>query len=134
MWQNDCVKRDVESIAVCFLHAYINPSHEKRTGEILREILPDTIISLSSEVAPEFREYFRASTTVINASISPVVGRYLQSIEARLRAEGLEAELLVMQSSGGVFTFAAASEKPVFHGGVGVPQQALLPRPISARH
>jgi N-methylhydantoinase A len=107
-------QEDVESIAVCFLHAYINPSHEKRTGEILREILPDTIISLSSEVAPEFREYFRASTTVINASIRPVVGRYLQSIEARLRAEGLEAELLVMQSSGGVFTFAAASEKPVF--------------------
>ena len=107
-------QEDVESIAVCFLHAYINPSHEKRTGEILREILPDTIISLSSEVAPEFREYFRASTTVINASISPVVGRYLQSIEARLRAEGLEAELLVMQSSGGVFTFAAAIEKPVF--------------------
>ena len=107
-------QEDVESIAVCFLHAYINPSHEKRTGEILRETLPDTIISLSSEVAPEFREYFRASTTVINASIRPVVGRYLQSIEARLRAEGLEAELLVMQSSGGVFTFAAASEKPVF--------------------
>ena len=107
-------QEDVESIAVCFLHSYINPSHEKRTGEILREVLPDTIISLSSEVAPEFREYFRASTTVINASISPVVGRYLQSIEARLRAEGLEAELLVMQSSGGVFTFAAASEKPVF--------------------
>ena len=107
-------QEDVESIAVCFLHAYINPSHEKRTGEILREALPDTIISLSSEVAPEFREYFRASTTVINASIRPVVGRYLQSIEARLRAEGLEAELLVMQSSGGVFTFAAASEKPVF--------------------
>ena len=107
-------QEEVESIAVCFLHAYINPNHEKRTGEILREILPDTIISLSSEVAPEFREYFRASTTVINASIIPVVGRYLQSIEARLRAEGLEAELLVMQSSGGVFTFAAASEKPVF--------------------
>ena len=107
-------QENVESIAVCFLHAYINPSHEKRTGEILREALPDTVISLSSEVAPEFREYFRASTTVINASISPVVGRYLQSIEARLRAEGLEAELLVMQSSGGVFTFAAASEKPVF--------------------
>ena len=107
-------QENVESIAVCFLHSYINPNHEKRTGEILRETLPDTIISLSSEVAPEFREYFRASTTVINASIRPVVGRYLQSIEARLRAEGLEAELLVMQSSGGVFTFAAASEKPVF--------------------
>ena len=126
-------QEDVESIAVCFLHAYINPSHEKRTGEILREALPDTIISLSSEVAPEFREYFRASTTVINASIRPVVGRYLQSIEARLRAEGLEAELLVMQSSGGVFTFAAASEKNRSLWWNRGPQQALLPRPISAR-
>ena len=107
-------REGVESIAVCFLHSYINPNHETRTREILREVFPDVVISLSSEVAPEFREYFRASTTVINASIRPVVERYLQSIKARLREEGLEAELLVMQSSGGVFTFAAASEKPVF--------------------
>ena len=126
-------QENVESIAVCFLHAYINPSHEKRTGEILREALPDTIISLSSEVAPEFREYFRASTTVINASIRPVVGRYLQSIEARLREEGLEAELLVMQSSGGVFTFEAASEKPVFMVESGPCSRVSLPRPISAQ-
>ncbi len=104
----------VESIAICFLHSYVNPSHEKRAGEILREVFPNAVVSLSSEVAPEFREYFRASTTVINACIRPVVGRYLQSIEARLRAEGLKAELLVMQSNGGVFTFAAAGEKPVF--------------------
>jgi len=104
----------VESVAVCFLHSYVNPAHEKRVGEILREAFPEAMVSLSSEVAPEFREYFRASTTVINACIRPVVGRYLQSIEARLRERGLAAELLVMQSSGGVFTFAAASEKPVF--------------------
>ncbi|MBI3943716.1 MAG: hydantoinase/oxoprolinase family protein, partial [Chloroflexi bacterium] len=104
----------VESIAVCFLHAYINPAHERRAGEILREVYPQAIISLSSEVAPEFREYFRASTTVINASIRPVVMRYLSKIEARLREAGLAAKLLVMQSSGGVFTFAAAEEKPVF--------------------
>ena len=104
----------VESVAVCFLHSYVNPAHEKRVGEILREAFPEAMVSLSSEVAPEFREYFRASTTVINACIRPVVGRYLQSIEARLREKGLAAELLVMQSSGGVFTFAAASEKPVF--------------------
>ena len=107
-------QENVESIAVCFLHSYINPIHEKRTGEILRETFPNVFVSLSSEVAPEFREYFRASTTVINACIRPIVERYLQSIEAQLREEGLEAELLVMQSSGGVFTFSAASEKPVF--------------------
>jgi len=104
----------VESIAVCLLHAYANPDHEKQVGEIIQEIFPDVILSLSSEVAPEFREYYRASTTVINASIRPVVARYLERIEDRLRQEGLVAELLLMQSSGGVFTFTEASHKPVF--------------------
>jgi len=104
----------VEAVAVCLLHAYINPDHERMVGEILSEVFPEAIVSLSSDVAPEIREYYRASTTVINAAIRPVVARYLQNIEARLREAGLNAELLVMQSSGGVFTFAAASEKPVF--------------------
>jgi len=107
-------REGVESVAVCLLHAYTNPAHEKRVGEIIQEILPEAILSLSSEVAPEFREYFRASTTVINASIRPVVARYLERIETRLRDEGLAAELLLMQSSGGVFTFAQARQKPVF--------------------
>ena len=104
----------VEAVAVCLLHAYINPDHERMVGEILSEVFPEAIVSLSSDVAPEIREYYRASTTVINAAIRPVVARYLQNIEARLREAGLNAELLVMQSSGGVFTFAAACEKPVF--------------------
>ncbi len=105
---------EVEAIAVCFLHGYLNGSHERRTGEIIREELPEVGLSLSSDVAPEIREYFRASTTVINALVQPVVKRYLQSIEGRLRAMGVSAELLVMQSNGGVYTFAAAIEKPVF--------------------
>jgi len=104
----------VASVAVCLLHAYINPDHEKRVGEIIQEVFPEAIISLSSTVAPEFREYVRASTTVINACIRPVVARYLERIETRLRAEGHVAELLLMQSSGGVFTFAEAGRKPVF--------------------
>jgi len=104
----------VEAVAVCFLHSYINPHHEKRAGDILREVFPDAIVSLSSEVAPEFREYLRASTTVINACIRPIVAHYLQRIETQLREKGIAAELLVMQSSGGVFTFATASERPVF--------------------
>ena len=107
-------RENVTAVAVCFLHSYINPNHEKRVGEILHEVFPDAIVSLSSEVAPEFREYFRASTTVINACIRPIVARYLQHIEDRLREKGITAALLVMQSSGGVFTFASASEKPVF--------------------
>ncbi len=107
-------REEVEAIAVCFLHAYVNPEHEMRARRILQEVFPDALVSLSSEVAPEFREYFRASTTVINAGIRPVVGRYLHRIETRLRQEGVSAELLVMQSSGGVLSFAAAGEKPVF--------------------
>ncbi|MBI3980009.1 MAG: hydantoinase/oxoprolinase family protein [Chloroflexi bacterium] len=105
---------NVEAIAVCFLHSYVNGAHERRAAEIILEEFPEVVLSVSSEVAPEFREYFRASTTVINASVRPVVKRYLESIGARLRAQGLRAELLVMQSSGGVLTFATASEKPVF--------------------
>lgn len=102
----------VEAIAVCFLHAYANPVHERRAGAILAEVFPEAVVSLSAEVAPEFREYLRASTTAINSCIRPVVARYLQRIEDRLA--GLAAELLVMQSSGGVYTFAAARQKPVY--------------------
>ena len=104
----------VESIAVCFLHAYANPVHERRAGEIIAEAFPEAVVSLSAEVAPEFREYLRASTTVINSCIRPVVARYLQRIEDRLAQAGIAAELLVMQSSGGVYTFAAARQKPVY--------------------
>lgn len=104
----------VESIAVCFLHAYANPAHERRAGAILAEVFPEAVVSLSAEVAPEFREYLRASTTAINSCIRPVVARYLQRIEDRLARAGITAELLVMQSSGGVYTFAAARQKPVY--------------------
>ena len=104
----------VESVAVCLLHAYVNPEHERRVGAILAEELPGVPVSLSSEVAPEFREYLRASTTVINAAIRPVVGRYLERIEGRLADAGVTAKLLVMQSSGGVFGSDAAARRPVF--------------------
>ncbi len=104
----------VESVAVCLLHSYINPEHERRIGEILAAELPSVLCSLSSEVAPEFREYFRASTTVINAAIRPVVSRYLGNIQARVRRSGVTGEMLVMQSNGGVLTFEAAMDRPVF--------------------
>jgi N-methylhydantoinase A len=104
----------VQAVAVCLLHSYVNSDHEKRVGEILKEIFPEAIVSLSAEVAPEFREYYRASTTVINASISPLVSRYLKSIQTELRRIGLTGDLLIMQSSGGVYTADAAREKPVF--------------------
>jgi N-methylhydantoinase A len=107
-------KEGVEALAVCYLHSFLNPAHEKRTREIVHEVFPEAVISLSSEVAPEFREYFRASTTVINAGVRPIVEKYLSNIENRLRSAGLKGELLIMQSSGGVLTFEAARGKPVF--------------------
>ena len=109
------IKREgVVSVAVCLLHSYLNPAHELRVGEILQEGNPDLIISLSSIVCPEFREYFRASTTVINACVRPVITNYLQGIERRLRGKGVSGELLVMQSSGGVLTFETGAEKPAY--------------------
>jgi N-methylhydantoinase A len=104
----------VESVAVCLLHAYANPVHEEHVGRILDELLPDVAVSLSSNIVPEFREYDRASTVVINAGIQPIVKEYLGSIEGRLRDRGVGAELLVMQSGGGVLTFESAGERPVF--------------------
>ena len=104
----------VEALAVCYLHAYINPEHERRTRDILARVFPDAVVSLSSDVAPVFREYFRASTTLINAGVRPIVERYLSNIETRLRRAGLKGQLLVMQSSGGVLTFEAARTRPVY--------------------
>ena len=92
--------------------------HEQRVGAILAEELPGVPISLSAEVAPEFREYLRASTTVINAVIRPVVERYLERIESRLADAGVQAKLLVMQSSGGVFSSEAARSAARVHGRV----------------
>ena len=107
-------EQGVGAIAVCFLHSYLNPVHEARAGEILAAELPGVRVSLSSHVAPEIREYVRASTTVINAIIQPTVSKYLRELEEELRSMGVPGELLVMQSSGGVFTFPAARQKPVF--------------------
>lgn len=107
-------EEEVVSVAVCFLHAYLNPAHEQRVGELLRAHNRELIVSLSSEVCPEFREYFRATTTIINACVRPVLSRYLKGIERRLRGREMHAELLIMQSSGGVLTFEMGAEKPVY--------------------
>jgi N-methylhydantoinase A len=104
----------VSSVAVCFLHSYLNAAHEKRVAALLQEVDADLLVSLSAEVCPEFREYFRASTTVINACVRPVLARYLEGIENRLRSKGVQAELLIMQSNGGVLTFETGAEKPAY--------------------
>jgi N-methylhydantoinase A len=104
----------VEAIAVCFLHSYANPEHERIAAEIIRDVAPDILVSTSSDVAPQFREYYRASTTVINAAIRPVVANYVENVESRLDKAGVQCQMLVMQSSGGVYSSEAARERPVF--------------------
>jgi len=107
-------KKGVESIAVCFLFSFLNPDHEIRMKEIVAKEFPEANLSLSCEVLPQIREFYRMSTTVINGYIAPVVGRYLGLLEGRLREIGVTTpKLYIMQSNGGVSTFQRAARKPV---------------------
>jgi N-methylhydantoinase A len=101
-----------EAVAVCFLHSYKNPDHERRAGEILRAELPDCFITLSADILPQIREYERSSTSVVNAYVGPPVRRYLNGMEADLRAAGCGGRISVMQSSGGIVDAEAIKEKP----------------------
>jgi N-methylhydantoinase A len=104
----------VDCIAVCLLHSYAQDAHELRVGEILREELPDAVISLSCEVLPEYREYERAVTTTIDAMVKPHTRDYLMRAGEELRrAAGGGTPFLIMQSNGGVVTAARAAERPI---------------------
>jgi N-methylhydantoinase A len=103
----------VESAAVCLLHSYLYPEHEERLGAILREELPGIVVSLSSEILREQREYERSATTVVNAYVRPLMQRYVGAIRRGLDAAGIEAPLTIMQSSGGVMTADDATLRPV---------------------
>ncbi|MDQ0390944.1 hydantoinase/oxoprolinase family protein [Labrys monachus] len=102
----------IEAVAVCFLHSYANPAHERLAGDILRRRLPDCFITLSVDVLPEIREYERTSTTVINAYVAPPVGSYLRSLRKRLDDGGMTAPLFMMQSSGGILDLESVLERP----------------------
>lgn len=103
----------VEAVAVTLIHSYRNPVHEVRIGELLRELMPGTPVSLSVEVLPEIREYERTSTTVINSYLAPMVRRYLESLGRRLKDAGIRAPLHVIQSNGGIMSARSAALKPV---------------------
>ncbi len=104
--------QEIESVAICFLHAYANPVHEKKAMEIIREHLPSVFVSCSHQVWPEFREYERTSTTVLNAYIRPSVDRYLRRMGEELSAEGVGA-FSVMKSNGGLTSAENARHFPV---------------------
>jgi N-methylhydantoinase A len=103
----------VQSIAVGFLHSFVNPSHEQMARDILSAEMPDVPISLSSEVSPEMREWERFSTTVANAYVQPLMARYLRRLEAGLREMGLAAPLFLMLSGGGLTTIETACRFPI---------------------
>jgi len=107
------VAEGVESIAVCLLHAYANPSHEQAVGAIVRERAPSVALTLSSDILAEMREFERTSTTVTNAYVMPVMARYLELLERELTRIGLRGPLLVMQSNGGVMTAEHGRRRPV---------------------
>jgi len=102
-----------EAIAVCFLHSYVDPSHEQAMGRALRRAFPNAYVSLSHEILRQYREYERSSTTVVNSYIGPRVSTYLKRLEGRLEDRKFPGTLLIMQSNGGVTSVATASRAPV---------------------
>lgn len=103
----------IESLAIGFLHSYVDPSHERRAAGILRQALPSLPISLSSDVSPEIREFERLSTTCANAYIKPLMAGYLSRLEACLGRIGCRAPIYLLHSGGGLMTLAAAIEQPI---------------------
>ncbi len=132
---------DVEAVAVCLLHSYANPAHERLIGDALRHTLPDIALALSHEVLPEFKEYERMSTTAINAYVAPVMERYLGGLSETISEIGVSSGLHVMQSNGGTMGGETAIERPVHTilsgpaagviGSVGISNQAGQPNSIS---
>lgn len=121
-------KRDVKAIAVCFINSYVNSENEVRMREILREIMPDVHISISSDVMPEIFEHERFSTTMVNAAVSPVVVDYVSRLSDKLQAGGYERDLLLLHSGGGVMTPASVKDFAARLAGSGIAAGAIASR------
>lgn len=102
-----------EAFAICFLNSYKNPEHERAAAAILNEVFDEPTVSVSSEIVPEYREYERFTTTVTNAFVQPVMSRYLQSFESRLRDAGYGGPIYIMASNGGSMDVGTAARRPV---------------------
>ena len=106
-------KRNIKAVAICFLHAYLRPDHEILASEVVRRLMPDAFLSLSSEVLPEFREYERASTTTVNAYVGPKMQEYLNRLEKRLIQNNVKTSPHIIHSNGGMLTVKTAAKLPV---------------------
>jgi N-methylhydantoinase A len=107
------VEERVQSVAIGFLHSYVNPAHERRARAVLEKLLPNVSITLSSEVCPEMREYERWSTACANAYVQPLMDRYLKRLEEALRQRGFRCPLFLMTSAGGLTTVETARRYPI---------------------
>ena len=108
------IQEGIESVAVCLLHAYRNPAHERRIGELLAQKLPGIAVSLSSDVCPEIREFERTCTTAANAYVMPLAESYLHRLDAGLKSGGFEGRLSMMNSWGGVMAVETAVTLPIW--------------------
>ncbi|GCE50372.1 N-methylhydantoinase A [Thermosporothrix hazakensis] len=107
-------KQGAEAIAICFLHAYANPAHEKQACELIKQVWPEVDVSVSHELAQEWREFDRSSTTVLDAYVKPTARRYLHALETKLQEVNIPQQACyVMQSNGGVTRFRMASHTPI---------------------
>jgi N-methylhydantoinase A len=104
---------NIEAVAICFLHAYANPDHERRCAELIAKRLPNATVTTSAEVLPEFREYERFSTTALNAYVAPRMRRYLGDLRSKLAHAGMAAPLAIMTSNGGSLPAARVEAMPV---------------------
>ena len=103
----------IEAVAICFMHSYVNPAHEQRTAEILKEAMPELSITLSCEVCPEIREYERTSTAVANAYVQPLMDGYLARMDEALRVEQFRGAIYLVTSGGGLTSIDTARQFPV---------------------
>ncbi|MEM0977436.1 MAG: hydantoinase/oxoprolinase family protein [Pseudomonadota bacterium] len=123
-----------ESVAVGLLHSYVNDTHERLIEEVLSEVMPDTMVSLSSRVSPQMREYERFNTTIANAYIQPLMKSYLGRLKNRLRSEGADCPVFLMHSGGGIMSLENAAEFPVRLVESGPAGGAIFAADIAARH
>lgn len=123
-----------ESVAVGLIHSYLNDRHEKMVAELLSERLPHVMVSLSSEVSPQMREYERFNTVIANAYIKPLMKSYLDRLRDRLRSESVECDVFLMHSGGGIISLESAAEFPVRLVESGPAGGAVFAAHIAARH
>ncbi|MGI9488735.1 MAG: hydantoinase/oxoprolinase family protein [Geminicoccaceae bacterium] len=123
-----------QSVAIGLLHAYVNSNHERMIRDVIMEKLPDVMVSLSSEVSPQMREYERFNTVVANAYIKPLMKSYLGRLEGRLKDEGVQCPIFLMHSGGGIISIESAAEFPVRLVESGPAGGAVFAAHIAARY